>query len=222
VPLSITLLLLAAANAARPAAAAAVYALLAGRRPRSGLIAFIAAGALFSTAAGVLVVVGAQVALGVDRSGTRADVVNLLAGVAALGFSAGILRGGVRRTPGRPGGGRRAAWRARLADPSPAVAAAAGMATHLPGLLYLVALNAIVAGEGARGRAVAQVLAFNLVWWLPPGAALGAFLVRPRRTLDVVGRTGAWLGAHDRAVAAGVVAAAGAYLVASGLLGLAT
>ena len=72
-----------------------------------------------------------------------------MGGVAALGFAAGMAAG---RMPS-PGAGSRRGDRVtppgerelitRLRNPSIGLAIGAGIATHLPGLFYLLGLNAI-------------------------------------------------------------------------------
>ena len=82
---------------------------------------------------------GADVAIG---GGTLTAVLDVAFGAAALGFAAGLQRGWVAPPTRRADAAPR--FR-RLRDPSARVAAAAGVATHVPGLIYLVALNAIAA-----------------------------------------------------------------------------
>jgi hypothetical protein len=147
------IIVLGVANALRPTSLACVYALLATREPRGLLMAFVLAGLAFSLATGVIVV---SLIHGADiRHGTSTfdAIVNLLAGVAALGFAAGLAQGRLQRSP-RPETVREQSRIAkRLRDPSLGVAAGAGVATHLPGLLYLVGLNQISAdAPPARDR----------------------------------------------------------------------
>ena len=44
----------------------------------------------------------------------------------------------------------------------------AGVATHIPGLIYVVALNAIAADEPARSSAAVQVAIYNALWFARP------------------------------------------------------
>ena len=76
------------------------------------------------------------------------SLVALIGGVAALGFAAGMAAGRmpspgsrIRRERVTPAGERDLI--ARLRHPSLGLAIGAGVLTHLPGLFYLLGLNAI-------------------------------------------------------------------------------
>ena len=101
--MTIEAIILALASAVRPSTSlAAVYALLSTRRPRPLLIAFVLAGLAFSIAIGIVVV---SVFHGVHvprRDSSLVDIVDLLAGVAALGFAVGAHSG---MTDPRPASG---------------------------------------------------------------------------------------------------------------------
>jgi Sap, sulfolipid-1-addressing protein len=209
-------LVLGLANTLRPTAAAAVYALLAGRRPRRSLAAYLVAGSTFSILVGVLVVGVLHGAHGLERTGTASAIINLVAGAASIGFAVGLLYRPRREAPA-PTSARWDPWRQRLADPSLRVAALAGVATHLPGLFYLAGLNAIVGEQQGFGREVAQVLVFNALWYSSALAAFAAFLARPAATLAAVDRFGSWLRSHDRVLGAGLFALVGLYLCVQGL-----
>jgi hypothetical protein len=219
--MSVEALILAAASAVRPSTSlAAVYALLSSPSPRTPLGAFVAAGLTFSVAIGVLVV---TVMHGVDLPGgpsARTAVVDLLGGTAMLGFAVGVGSGRVRRQGERraPGDGRRVV--AMLRRPTPRVAAAAGVATHVPGLFYLVALNAIASGQPRTGEAIVEVLAYNAIWFSVPVAAF-VLLGRPgSETLARVARVNGWARRHEQALLVAVFATVGAYLVIKGVAGL--
>ena len=157
---------------------AAVLVLLRAPEPRRPLLFFTAAGLAASWVVGVLVVGvfhGADVAIG---GGTLTAVLDVAFGAAALGFAAGLQRGWVqppaRRTDVTP-------RFARLRDPSLRVAAAAGVATHFPGLIYLVALNAIAAEQpGVIGTGL-QVALYDVLWFMIPIALARAGDRAPRR-----------------------------------------
>jgi hypothetical protein len=212
---------LAVASAMRPSTSlAALYTLLSKPRPRPLLAAFVAAGLLVSTAIGVLVVAGLH---GVDLPGGESrftDIVDIVAGIAALGFANGVRVGGIdrvrrRRSRDEP------SWVVRtLRDPSPAVAAAVGVATHVPGLLYLVALNAIAADRPGVAEAVVDVLVYNAIWFSIPIAALVFARRRPTGTRAVVERVNAAMRRHELAILVAVFAAVGLFLTAKGVTGL--
>ena len=147
-------LLLALFNAGRPTDVAAVYALLEAEKPRRVLPVFIAVGFTWSVLIGVLVVSalhGVKVQLG---ESTVDAVVSLALGSAAVGFAVGIASGrveagGSRRSPTHESRIVRA-----LRSPSTKVVAGAGVLTHLPGVLYLLGLNAISATDPHLVRGV--------------------------------------------------------------------
>ena len=61
---------------------------------------------------------------------------------------------------------------ANVRNPSLRVAAAAGVATHLPGLLYLLGLNAIADGDPPLVEGLLAVLVFDAIWLAIPFWAL--------------------------------------------------
>ena len=218
--MSIEVIVLAVANALRPTSLACVYALLATREPRRLLTAFVLAGLAFSLATGVIVVSlihGAHIRHGTS---TFDAIVNLLAGVAALGFAAGLAQGRLQRTPRPEAERRESGISRRLRDPSLGVAAGAGVATHLPGLLYLVGLNQISAEGPPLGTAVVDVTVFNAIWWSIPIASLVFFLVRPAATRSGLAAVNSWTRSHDRAILAALFGVVGAYLSVRGAANL--
>ncbi len=179
--MSVETLVLALASAVRPTQLAAVYALLGTPRPRRLLTAYILAGLTFSLVTGMVVVGlvdGAEIRHG---RGTFDGIVEMLAGSAAIGFAAGLYSGRVQRRARREPAPEGSVISRRLRDPSAKVAATAGIATHVPGLFYLVALNAIVAEPHGLTRQLAAVIAFNAIWWSTPIASLVVIHPQPRR-----------------------------------------
>ena len=71
---------------------------------------------------------------------------DLVGGVAILGFAFGYLRG-VRGGGGRRVEANRRPVPGRPAPPVARLAAGAGVATHLPGLFYLLGLDVIAAED---------------------------------------------------------------------------
>jgi len=225
--MSVEAIILALASAVRPSTSmAALGALLSRRRPGPPLAAFVLGGFAVSTAVGVIVVAGLH---GVSLPGGRSDfaaIVDVVAGVACLGFAFGVRAGGidrVRRKREREREGDRAAWMTRLLEaPSLRLAAGAGVATHVPGVLYLVALNAIAAQRPGIGAAVFDVLIYNAIWFSVPVAALVTVWRRPDRARAAVDAMGRFVRRHEQALLVGVFAAVGVYLVAQGVVGLAS
>jgi Sap, sulfolipid-1-addressing protein len=214
--------ILALASAVRPSTSlAAVYALLRASRPRVLLAAFCACGFAASAGVGVLVV---AVLHGVALPGGESrfvEIVDIVAGVAAIGFAAGIWFGeGMervrrRRTREEP------SWVGRtLREPSLRIAGFVGVATHVPGLFYLVALNAIAAGNPGFAEAVVQVLVYNGIWFAVPLAALVLARRRPEDARDLIERINGWMRAHDEAILIVVFGLVGLFLVVKGVVGL--
>jgi hypothetical protein len=218
---TLEVILLAVASAPRPAGLGALYALLSASHPRRVLIAYLVAGFTFSVALGVTVVAifhGAEIEYG----GTDLDsAIELLGGVAALGFAVGVGTGRAQPPSRDESAGERSAVIRRLRHPSAITAAAAGVATHLPGLFYLVALNAIIAEGPGFAAGVLWVLVFNAIWFGGAFATVVIFLLRPGAARRTLGRLNAWARCHARATTVVVFGAAGSYLAIKGGVGLA-
>ena len=212
-------ILLAIVNALRPTGVAAVFALLSTPRPRRLLVAYIAVGFAWSFAVGILVV-GALHGVRVETgSSTANSVVSLGLGAAAAGFAAGIATGRIETpSPGRSTGQSRVSR--ALRDPTLAFAAGAGVATHLPGLFYLLGLNAI--SETGPGLAVGavDVLIFDAIWFAIPIAALAVALRRPEDARVALDRGSAWARRHQRQLTTVVFAVVGVAFALKGTVGL--
>lgn len=205
--------------AVRPTGAAAIYALLCSARPRRSLLVWLVAGFVFSATVGLVIVSLLHDVRGFARTTTRSHVIDMLIGAAALGFAAGVASGRMAwRTPGAEQGP--SPWIARLRDPSLKILIGAGIATHLPGLLYLAALNAILGGQPRAIQAVVQVLVFNALWYSTGVAALAAFILRPDATRAAIDATRIWLRAHEREVVLVVFFSTGVYFLVTGAVGL--
>jgi hypothetical protein len=205
---------------------AAVLALLKTPQPQRPLLFFIAAGFASSWAIGLLVVGvfhGADVAFG---KSTFTAVLDVAFGAAALGFAAGLQRGwvqpGRRRNPSPSGTGTASRLGRRLRNPSAGVAAAAGVATHLPGLIYLVALNAIASERPSPVDAGVQVAIYDALWFLVPLASLVLVVVRPGAALLYLEAATAWVRRHEHAVLVAGSLVLGSYLVIKGTASLLT
>ena len=219
--MQVEVLVLAAASALKPSTStAAVYALLSSDRPRPLLAAFVLSGLLFSCTIGVIVVSALHgVSLPVGGS-TRTAIVDLVAGAAMLGFASGAWAGHIERQRQRRGDRGAPRIVTALRRPTIKVAATAGVATHLPGLFYLVALNAVTADDPSLARALVAVLGYNLIWFSLP---IAAFVVARRdaeRMNAWIARLNAWARAHEQVLVVAVFASVGTYLVVKGLGGL--
>ena len=203
---------------------AAVLALLKTPQPERPLIFFIAAGLIWSWVIGVLVVGvfhGANVALG---GSTFTAVLDVAFGAAALGFGAGLQRGWVQptrlRSSSPPEAGTPSRLARRLHSPSARVAAAAGVGTHLPGLIYLAALNAIASERPGPVGVGLRVAIYDALWFLVPLASLVLVLVRPGAALVYLEHATAWVRRHEHAVVVAGSLVLGGYLVVKGTVSL--
>jgi hypothetical protein len=212
-------IVLALGSAPRPAGVAALYALLSAPHPRRVLAAYVVAGFVFSVAFGVAVLAFFHGAGLRHEDGTFNSVIQLLAGVAALGYAAGVGTGRAQ-PPSRDESAGESRVTRTLRRPSMGTAAVAGVATHLPGLFYLVALNAIVTHSDTFAIGVGEVLLFNAIWFSAAISSVLVFLVRPGGARRALGRMSGWAQRNARATTAGVFAVVGSYLTLDGVLGL--
>jgi Sap, sulfolipid-1-addressing protein len=205
---------------------AAVLALLKTPRPQRPLLFFIAAGFASSWAMGLLVVGvfhGANVAIG---GSTFTAVLDVAFGAAALGFGAGLQRGWVQPMEHRASGpadtdtGSR--FGRRLRNPSAAVAAAAGIVTHLPGLIYLAALNAIASEQPGLVDAGLRIAIYDALWFMVPLASLVLVVVRPGAALVYLEAATEWVRRHQHTVLVAGSLVLGGYLVVKGTARLLT
>jgi hypothetical protein len=221
--MSTEVFILAAASAVRPSTStAAVYALLSSGRPRPVLAVFTVAGMLFSCAIGIVVVLALH---GISLPGGESEriaVVDIAAGAAMLGFASGVWSGHVERIRRRrpsEGPGRIVTM---LRRPTLKLATAAGIVTHLPGLFYLVALNAIAAGSPPLVDAIVEVLVYNAIWFSVP---VVAFVVAGRHAAAAnakITQINAWARAREQVILIAVLGSVGTYLIVKGIAGLVT
>jgi hypothetical protein len=210
-------IVLAVGSGARPAGLAAVYSLMAREHPRRLLAAYIGAGFAFSAGFGIVVVLAFSNA---DLHPPRvlSGILDLVVGAAALGFAAGVLAGrSLDRSPDDPSGSENWALR-KLRNPTMGSAALVGIATHIPGLFYLLALNSIIAERQGALADVWHVLAYNGIWYGVSVAAVFFLLLRPSAAArEVFGRLNGWARAHQRPIVVAIFGIVGVYLVAHGL-----
>ena len=147
---------------------------------------------------------------------------DLVAGVAALGFAAGVQRGGLNRKRERPRSRATSAIATRLSRPSMATAAVAGVATHVPGLIYLVALNSIAADQPGPADALVQVAIYNALWFAIPLGALVLVLRSPATATAFLDRLTAWARRNQERLIVVLFGALGLYLTIKGVVGLAS
>jgi hypothetical protein len=221
--------LLALTAVIRPTSAAAVFAMVSSPRPQRLLVAYLAAGLAFSVVVGTLVVVllgGLQS----TRASSVRPLLDLVLGICALGGAVSAWIGWLPRSRHRssvePGSGERGSaepdsWlRRRLRDLSPSGAATAGVLTHLPGLVYLAALNAIAATGSGFAGGVLQVVLYNGIWFSLAIVALVLSVYRPTVSREFLERFAAWTREHLRVILVVSFGAVGGYLVAVGVIGV--
>ena len=215
-------LVLALTTVIRPTSAAAVFAMLSTPRPQRLLVAYIVAGLGFSLAVGTLVVVllgGLQSTRG---SSTVRPLLDLALGTCALGCAVRAWIGWLPRSRPR-GSAEPDSWlRRRLTDMSRSGAATAGVLTHLPGLVYLAALNAIAASARGPANGVLQVVVYNGIWFSVAIGALVLSVYRPTVSRDFLERVISWTRDHQRMITTGFFGALGGYLVVVGVIGVAS
>jgi len=214
---TIEIILLALASAVRPASLVAVYALVREHPPTRLMAAYVAAGLAFTVAVGVAVIFvssGIELHAGTDR--TRA-IAEILAGAAALGLGIAVLAGRVRVgafTDDRPTGAR--GERLRQRKVTTRTAALAGPATHVPGLLYLLALDLIVSQEPDVPGGLLEVGIYNAIWFALPIAVLAICIVNPSAARTRVQRVQEWAGAHARTIVLLISFGMGGWLLIEG------
>lgn len=218
--MNLDVIVLALASAPRPAGIGALYALLSASPPRHVVVAYLVAGLTFSVAFGVLVV-AIFYGAGIDYRDTDLYfVIELLGGVAALGFAIGVGIGRTQLPTRHEGSGEGSAIARRFRNASVPTAMVAGVATHLPGLFYLLALNAIVAERRSLVVGVVEVLLFNAIWFGATIASVVIFLLRPGVARRALGRVDGWARRHTHSITVLLFAVVGAYLTLRGMTGL--
>jgi MFS family permease len=218
-------LVLALSTVVRPTSAAAVFAMLAAARPTRLLLAYIIAGAAFSGGFGVVVVI---LLSGWTRPEAQDDVravIGIVVGAVSLGYAAGVLSGRVRKPAGdaddtnlAPDAG---SWLGRqLADLSVPRAAVVGVLTHLPGLFYIAALNAIASSTSSIVDQIFQVAVYNGFWFALPTSALVLATRRPVELQDFLRRVTGWVSHREREILVTAFGLLGTYLIVKGVVEL--
>jgi Sap-like sulfolipid-1-addressing protein len=210
---------LALACAVRPASLAAVYALVSHDARRRLMWAYVLAGLAFTVGFGVIIV-GATHGIHV-HSGKAKGIADLIGGIVALAFGAGLATGRISR--GRTDDAPRADGRMKAALDhrlNIRTAALAGPATHVPGLFYLIALNVIVAHNAAIADKAIALITYNGIWFALPLASLVVCIVHPATARDLVEWVQRWTRTHARTILLTTSFVVGAALVIRGALTL--
>ena len=208
---------LALATAVRPTSVAAIYALLSHDAPRRLMGAYVAAGLAFTLAFGAIVV-GATQGIHIHSSTYKA-IADIVGGVAALAFGFGVLTGLIpgRHSGDAPGGRRQVALGGHLTIRT---AALAGPATHIPGIFYVIALDAIIAHNAATSGQVVALVIYNAVWFVLPILALVTCITAPDAARGLVRAIKQWTHDHAREILLVASFSVGTALVTRGALAL--
>ena len=221
--MNIEALILGLVSGLRPATAqAAVIALLKAPAAARTLLAFTLAGFACSVLIGILVVFVLDGAGGTFGHSRFAAVFDVLVGVAALGFAAGVQRGGLSRRRERPPNRATSAIATRLQRPSMATAAVAGVATHVPGLIYLAALNSIAADRPGVADASCRSRSTTRSGSSIPLGALVLVIRSPATASFYLDRLTAWARRNQERLVVALFGVLGLYLTVKGAVELVT
>ena len=226
-PTTVEVIILGLFSGLRPGTSTvAVLTLLKGHKPARPLLVFTVAGLVFTWVIGALLGLafhGAHVATG---GSTLSSVLDIVLGAAAVGLALAMHRGWVNpalhRSPSARSEGRSARLMERLSNPSAGIAAAAGALTHLPGIVYLLALNAIATQKPPIVDAGLQIALYDALWLLVPIASLVLVIARPRAALLTLERATAWARSHEHAILVVGSLVIGVYWVIKGTVRLVT
>jgi cytochrome bd-type quinol oxidase subunit 2 len=216
---TIEIILLALASAVRPASLVAVYALVRKRPPARLMAAYVAAGLAFTVTVGVAVIFvcsGIELHAGTDRTKAIAEI---LAGALALGLGIAVLAGRLHvgaTADGRPTEGRGERHQERMITTR--TAALAGPATHIPGLLYLLALDLIVSQEPDVPGGLFEIGIYNAIWFAMPISVLAICIVNPSAACTLVQKVQEWASAHARTIVLLISFGMGGWLLVEGAL----
>ncbi len=215
--MTIQIILMALASAVRPASLVAVYALVREQRPARLMVAYVAAGLAFTVTVGAAVIfVSSGIELHAGTNRTKA-IAEILAGVLAIGVGVAVLAGRIRVgavANGRPALGR--GERLQHRKITMRTAALAGPATHIPGLLYLVALDLIVSQEPDVPGGLLEIGIYNAIWFALPIVALAACIANPSAGRTLVDKVQEWAGARVRTIVLVICFGVGVWLVTAG------
>ena len=214
--MSVDALLLALASIIRPTTLGAVYAMLSRPAARGLLRAYLITGLAFSVAVGIGVVVILHGYTTTALSAFWRAVLDIALGAAACGYAIGAGTSRRSTRDGRPS--RTTAWlQHRLDNLTATRAAMIGLVTHLPGLVYLAALNAIAASATRPLGAIAQVVTYNVIWYSVAIVAFFVSVFHPAASQDLLEKANATIRRRGRWIVVTIFGIIGVYLIGSGL-----
>jgi hypothetical protein len=202
----------------RPTSTVAVVAMLSTRRPQQLLAAYVLAGLVFSIGIGTLVVV-VQQGFGTPSSlSAGRPLINTVLGAVALCYAVAVWIGWLPRPREANPAPSSPTWMQRhLQDLSPSRAAVAGVITHLPGLVYLAALNAIVGDARSPLNGIVQVLVYNAIWFSMPIVALVLSMHHPTVARECLATVASWTRRHQQVIMVVFLGGLGTYLLVVGV-----
>jgi tellurite resistance protein TehA-like permease len=218
-------LVLALSTVIRPTSAAAVLAMLAAARPSRLLLPYIITGFAFSAGIGVVVVILLSGWTGPEAPDEVRALMGIVLGAISLGCAARLLSGRVRQPAPDAGDNILApaagSWLGRqLTHLSVPRAAVAGVLTHLPGLVYITALNSIANSTSSIVSQVLQVTIYNAFWFTLPAVALLLATRRPVELNNFLHRVTGWAGRREREILVAAFGSLGIYLISRGVVEL--
>jgi Sap, sulfolipid-1-addressing protein len=188
-----------------------VAGLLSRDRPVRLALVFLASAAALTFAIGFAVVLALGGA-GIDdsrRHRTVPPAIDVVLGLAILGFAAYVAR----RPP------RKAKTRRR--ETGLLAVIILGFFVGAPSPLYLASLHSIAKGHPDTVTGTLDVLLIVAVVLLMAELPIAVFLIAPERTAAALDSANGWLARHGRIIAVTAAAAAGCYFVISGIVKLA-
>jgi hypothetical protein len=96
----------------------------------------------------------------------------------------------------------------------------AGVLTHLPGLFYIAALNAITNSTSSIVNQIFQVAVYNAFWFALPAAALMLATRRPVELQDCLRRATGWVARREHKILIAAFGSLGTYLIIKGVVEL--
>ena len=181
------------------------------------MTAYVAAGLVFTVAFGVIIILAFT---GIHlRSGTTRTkgIAQIAGGVLAIGLGLGVLSGRVGGRQGEDAPLVHGRWEGRSnRGITTRTAVLAGPVTHIPGLLYLIALDLIVASQPGFTGGLVEVLLYNVIWFALPLGALIVCIIDPPASRRAIEAVHAWASVHMRAIVLTVSFGLGAALLLTG------
>jgi hypothetical protein len=218
----VEIFLLALASMVWPALIAVVVVALASSQPVRLLSWFLVGSLLTTVAIGTVIVILLEHSdLLAGSRPTFDTAAYLVAGAAAL-LAAYIVWSRRPPTVETPlAESSRPSWSERTLSRGAPLAFVVGIVLNvIPGVLPFVALKDIAELDYTPLAAVALVVGFYLLMFLPAEVPLGSYIIAPRRTTAVVDRFNTWLKRNARLIAVYVLAVAGIYLGVRGIVSL--